>query len=59
MHPRRLLLSTNGPFGFDEPTGLPRWRWDTKQHLRAATGQGRKPLYPFELAVECFVLRRR
>jgi SAM-dependent methyltransferase len=59
VHPRELLLSTNGPYGFAVPPAWSLMRFRAKQWLRSVFGMGAKPLYPFELAVEAFVLRRR
>jgi SAM-dependent methyltransferase len=59
VHPREVLLSTNGPYGFRLPPAWPLLRFRAKQWLRRGCGMGVKPIYPFELAVEAFVLRRR
>lgn len=59
VHPRDVLLSTNGPYGFQLPPAWPLLRYRVKQWLRGMLGVEQKPLYPFELAVEALVLRRR
>ena len=59
IHPLDLLRSTNGPYGFQLPAAWPLFRFRAKQRLRAWLGQKPRPVYPFELAVEALVLRRR
>ena len=58
VHPRDMLLSTNGPYGFRLPPPARLLRFRTKQWLRGLVGAARRPIYPFELAVEGLVLRR-
>jgi SAM-dependent methyltransferase len=58
VHPAEMLRSTNGPYGFSLPPAWPLWRFRAKQWLRGAIGRSRRPLYPFELAVEGLVLRK-
>ena len=59
VHPRDVLLSTNGPYGFVLPPAWPLLRFRVKQWLRGLASMDQKPIYPFELAVEALVLRRR
>lgn len=59
VHPADIINSSNGPYGFREPRGLPRIKSFLKQEvIKPLLGKRPRPMAPFFLAVAGFTLKK-
>jgi len=59
VHPAVLHDSTTGPFAYRSPKGLRRKWFLFKQFIKPLLGKSPRPLIPYLLAVQGFVLERK